>query len=154
MKLNIGCGHKKMGGCINIDISKDVNPDKVVNIEEGLPFKDNYFDEIYSRHVLEHIRPQYWKFVLEEIGRVTKKGGIITLDLPFDNIFMRTNADHYRTFEWGSFDVYRKDYTSKYYMKNFIIERLNKKPSIFKRIPYYIFPFLKSNVRFVLKIVK
>ena len=39
MKLNIGCGLKKKKGYINIDISKDVNPDRVVDVEKG------WFDE-------------------------------------------------------------------------------------------------------------
>jgi len=42
-KLNIGCGYDKKEGFMNIDIAGGVNPDKVVNIEKGLPFKENTF---------------------------------------------------------------------------------------------------------------
>ena len=104
-KLNIGCGNEKMQGFINIDISEKVKPDIVVDIEKGLPFKDNYFEYIYSKNSLEEIRPQQWDFVLREIGRVANNHCILKLDLPFDNLYQRTRINHYRVFSWDSFFV-------------------------------------------------
>ena len=82
MKLNIGCGLKKKEDYINIDISKKVGPDKVVDIEKGLPFDDNTFDVIYSSHCLEHIVPGKISLVLKEIVRVAKDGAKLNLVLP------------------------------------------------------------------------
>lgn len=35
MKLNLGCGRDKIKGYVNCDISKSVNPDKVVDLEKN-----------------------------------------------------------------------------------------------------------------------
>ena len=70
MKLNIGCGKNKLKGFINLDISPNVAPDIVRDIERGLPFGDNTFDEAVSSHTLEHIRDLI--FVMNEIWRVCK----------------------------------------------------------------------------------
>lgn len=152
-KLNIGCGWNKEEGFINIDKAPEVNPDKVVNIEEGLPFENNYFDYIYSEHTLEHIKPQYWKFVLEEISRVAKDGCVLKLKLPFDNIGTRTNIDHYRTFSFGSFDQLLEEGERNYY-SNLKLKHLYKKPNKLIRIFFYLFPFFKHEVNFKFKIIK
>ncbi len=55
MKLHLGCGLVKKKGYINCDISGKVNPDKVIDLEKKLPFKDNSVDEILANHVFEHI---------------------------------------------------------------------------------------------------
>jgi len=34
MKLQFGCGHDKIKGYINCDISPQVNPDKIVDLEK------------------------------------------------------------------------------------------------------------------------
>jgi SAM-dependent methyltransferase len=149
MKLNIGCGYDKLDGYINIDISKDVNPDKVVNIEKGLPFNTNSVDEIYSCHCLEHIRPEKWRYVLKEIARVCKNNTIITLDLPFDNAGTRTHFDHYRTFTYGSFQELRE-----YYLDGVRFETLEHEDNKLLRIFYLLFPFFKSSIRIKLKVIK
>ena len=41
IKLNLGCGNDYRRGWLNCDKSKEVNPDKVVDLEKKLPFKDN-----------------------------------------------------------------------------------------------------------------
>lgn len=156
MKLHIGCGYNKLEGFINIDKAKEVEPDKVVNIEEGLPFPDNSFDYIYSEHCIEHVRPYYWKFVLDEIARVAKEGCILELRLPFDNIQSRTNPDHYRGFSWGSFRQLEIGNAGKrnYYSKLNLI-RLSSEPNKLIKLFYYMFPVLyRGDVYFKFKIVK
>lgn len=152
-KLNIGCGPKKKEGFINIDISKKVNPDMVVNIENGLPFKDNTFNYIYSCNVLEEIRPEYWTFVLSEINRVAIDGCILELSLGFDNMYNRGRINHYRVFSWDSFFICEEEqeynYTSPIILKN-----LGKKPSRFTKLWYTFFPFLKAQIKFKFQIIK
>lgn len=46
----------------------------------AIPFKDNYFDYCYVRHVLEH-QPHY-STLLKEVFRVTKKEVFINLFIP------------------------------------------------------------------------
>ncbi|MCH8945295.1 MAG: hypothetical protein IIA85_00010 [Nanoarchaeota archaeon] len=40
-KLNLGCGFNKIDGYLNCDVSNEVKPDKLVDLNKKLPFKDN-----------------------------------------------------------------------------------------------------------------
>ena len=154
IKINIGCGRHKIKGHINLDIAKEVNPDILVDIEKkGLPFPDNSIDEIYSSHCLEHIRPEYWLFVLQEIARVAKHKCLLILDLPFDNMVQRSHADHYRTFSWDSFHDHEEDSEVLYY-SNLILGNLQKRPNVLYRFFYTLFSFLKVNVHLEFEIIK
>lgn len=152
-KLHIGCGYDKKEGFVNIDISKKVNPDMVVNIERGLPFEDNTFEYIYSKNALEEIKPQNWEFVLKEINRVAKPGCILELVLSFDNLYERIRINHYRTFSWDSFYMCGEDKTHNY-TSPIILRNLKKRPNVFVRFGYSIFPFLKKSVHFKFEIIK
>jgi len=153
MKLNLGSGYKKKEGFINIDKSPEVNPDQVVDIEQGLPFPDNSVDYIYSEHALEHITPSKWRFVLNEIQRVCKPGAILELKLPFDNQGQRCNADHFRTFNWHSFDQYI-DGGGRNYYGDLRLKKLTKDPNKLVKLFFYLFPFLKYEVNLKFEIVK
>jgi len=152
-KLNIGCGRKLMKGYLNIDKSKEVGADLVVDIEKGMPFPDNTFDEIFSSHALEYIRPEKFSFVLKEISRIAKPNCKLHLILPFDNIITRTNIDHHRTFSWWSFLPLEKNSGFNYYSP-LKLERLEPFPNKAIRIFYAIFPFLKKEVELIYKIIK
>ena len=153
MKLNIGCGYEPKEGFINLDKAKQVYPDVVCDIEHGIPYPDNTFDYIYSKHTLEHVRPQQWKFVLEEIYRVAKPNAILELILPFDNIMRRCNYDHYRTFSFGTFRQLYVGNERNYYCK-MRLKPLFKEPVLPLKLLFYLFPLLKSEVHYKFKIVK
>ncbi|MCM8787954.1 MAG: methyltransferase domain-containing protein [Candidatus Omnitrophica bacterium] len=152
-KLNIGCGYEKKEGFVNIDKAREVNPDYIVDIEKGLPFPDNSFDYIFSQHCLEHVRPQYWKFVLDEIARVAKDGCILELYLPFDNIWNRTNSDHYRTFHWTSF-AQNEVGSNRFYYTKLKLKRIEKVPNRIVRAIYVFFPIFFKEVHFKYRIIK
>ena len=77
VKLNIGCGYRKMGdGFINIDNRPDVEPDLVWNVLDGLPYPDSSVDFVLANDFLEHIPIGKTVQVIEEIFRVLKPGGI------------------------------------------------------------------------------
>jgi SAM-dependent methyltransferase len=76
VKLNLGSGHSKGDGYINIDIDKTVNPDLVLDVSKGLPYDDNSVDKVRAFDFLEHIPIGKTIFVVDEIWRVLKPGGI------------------------------------------------------------------------------
>ncbi|MBT3397454.1 methyltransferase domain-containing protein [archaeon] len=84
-----------------------MNPDKVVDLEKKLPFKDNSVDEILANHVLEHIS----NFVplMHEFWRVCKKGAVIKIRTPFYSAWGQFNdPTHVRFFTPFTFNYFRK----------------------------------------------
>ena len=152
-KLHIGCGYFKLEGFINIDKAEEVEPDRVVDMEQGLPFPDNHFSHVFSYHVLEHIKPDKWQFVLEEIYRVCKDSAIIEFGLPTPNPKNFGDIDHYRCFWFGSFCHNEYKVGRNYYMK-FVVKRLNPKPNILWRWICNLVPSVISNVYFKFEVVK
>lgn len=59
------------------------------DIDKGpIPFEDNFFDVIWASDVIEHVFDPI--FLLSEINRMLKKGGIFILSVPNDfNIYSR-----------------------------------------------------------------
>ena len=76
IKLNLGSGYRPSEGFVNIDVNPDCEPDIVCDITYGLPYKDNEVDAIKAVDFLEHIPIGKTIFVIEEIWRVLKPGGI------------------------------------------------------------------------------
>jgi SAM-dependent methyltransferase len=74
--LNVGSGNTKIG-TDRIDNYSYPNVTKVHDIENGLPYKSNTFDVVYSRCVYEHMKDPF-KLLLE-MKRVCKPGGKIVL---------------------------------------------------------------------------
>lgn len=52
---------------------------QVVNATQGLPFEDNTFDFVYQRFMIMGYPAESWAFIVQELVRVTKPGGIIEL---------------------------------------------------------------------------
>jgi SAM-dependent methyltransferase len=85
MKLNIGSGHKRYDGFLNVDDDPLVNPDFIVNLEEAkLPFEDNSVEEIKAHHILEHIGDGFIPLI-QEFYRICKHGAIIDIVAPHHN---------------------------------------------------------------------
>lgn len=80
VKLNLGCGKKKIDGWINCDLSPEIMPDRVVDLEKKLPFEDNYADKVLLDNVFEHITNQVK--LINEIWRVCKHGAIVEIIAP------------------------------------------------------------------------
>jgi len=94
--LDVGCGtaekskyfRKRGNQVIGIDISssqierarKVLDTVLISNIKDGISFKNNKFDIVYSSMVLEHIFN--FKNVLTEIYRVLKPDGRVIIEVP------------------------------------------------------------------------
>ena len=74
--LNLGCGDMNYG-THRVDIHKTKTTTHVFDVEEGIKFPDNFFDEVYEKTLLEHLRNPGYHF--EEIFRVLKPEGKLTL---------------------------------------------------------------------------
>jgi len=108
-KLNLGCGQDYLEDYINCDSSKYIKTDMVFDLEDelGLPFRDNYAEEILIYHTLEHIR----RFIplMKELNRICKKGAIIKIKTPFYSAWGQYNdPTHVRFFTPFTFDYFKK----------------------------------------------
>jgi predicted SAM-dependent methyltransferase len=112
--LNLGCGHKHIKSTelktyVNVDMYEPA--DVVADVREGLPFPDNNFDRVEADNLLEHFDPEEFLFVMNEIYRVTKKGGILWFRVPdalswFDGAY--GDPTHKKFFVPRSFKYFQK----------------------------------------------
>lgn len=99
-----------MPGSIGVDAQKIGN---FVDVAHNLnllpyPFEDNFADEIYLIHVLEHLENPIEK--LEEMHRILKPGGLLYLRVPhFSSMGAFTDPTHLRPFGYFSFDCFLKN---------------------------------------------
>lgn len=106
MKINVGCGLKKLEGYINIDIDPRVSPDLIRDIGRGLPFNNEVIDEIRCFHILEHVKNLI--FVMNEFWRILKVGGKVIIESPHINgVHAWIDPNHCRFFNERSFDFFR-----------------------------------------------
>jgi len=84
IKLNLGCGDRRLKNYINIDIDEKMHIDGYSN-ECGdatclFQYENNSVDEIYASHVLDHLsRNQDLDKALDEWYRVLKLRGILRI---------------------------------------------------------------------------
>ena len=85
MKLNLGCGPKRMPGWVNVDKHASLGPDQVVDLERfPWPWPDSSADEVLLSHVLEHLgqAPEVFIGVMKELWRVCKAGAQARIHVP------------------------------------------------------------------------
>ena len=95
--LDIGCGYGANEFANTIcdvqDLSKFYKDKNFIKLEnKQLPFKDNEFDFVIASHVLEHVED--FKFFINELERVSKKGYIELPTKLEDNLVFENKKDH------------------------------------------------------------
>lgn len=80
VRLNIGCGDKKIPGYIGIDVVD--RGQEIVSDIRHIPLPDNHADEILSVHVIEHFYSWEAPDLLKEWMRVLKPGGLMVIECP------------------------------------------------------------------------
>ncbi|GAG25422.1 unnamed protein product, partial [marine sediment metagenome] len=127
MKLNFGCGRRKTPGYINIDISKEVKPDVVWDIENlSYPEEWRQVDAIRLNNLLEHVNSVILIDILNVLHRRMKIGGEIHITVPvikstdenLDAVFGDPTHINYfteRTFDYFDYKHHRYlDYGKSY----------------------------------------
>lgn len=127
--LDLGCGdgtHARgvydlsVGNVFGIDISdyiisraKDMHPGIKFKRASAykLPYKDNFFDFIYSIDIIEHL--DYPEKMLEEASRVLKDGGVFVIQTP--NYPVKRLYDFYNSISKKGFNRSIKDDPTHFY---------------------------------------
>ena len=105
--LEVGCGRGEFlrgfirqglegYGTDQSDVARNLCPDakiKLANLEDRIPFEDNFFDVIYSKSVIEHFyKPEK---LVEEIYRTLKPSGrVITLTPDWTHVYKSFYEDY------------------------------------------------------------
>jgi len=117
MKLNLGCGNKKINGYIGVDFVKTKSTDIIHNLNYfPYPFEESSIDEMLVDNVLEHLDDLI--LTIEEFHRILKPGGIIKINVPYaksDGAFKDPTHKHF--FTEKTFQYFTENYTYNYYSK-------------------------------------
>jgi SAM-dependent methyltransferase len=85
LKLNLGCGYKKIEGYLNVDKFGDSQPDLVMDLEVlPWPFPDSSVTHVVMSSILEHIgqEPNLFLRIIQELWRVCSPGAEIIITVP------------------------------------------------------------------------
>ena len=143
--LNFGCGTTTIKNAINVDMVKLQNVDKVFDFEKfPYPFKDNYFDEIHTYFVLEHLNKHLE--VMAELHRIIKEGGILYIRVPHGSGCYGQWGEftHKRGYSYRSFDIFTENSDRSYYSNT----RFKIKKRKLKYFLTYPYDFYKYNTWF------
>lgn len=172
--LEIGCGAGHILEKINdgiltgIDISQTQidrakkrlgNKAELIKAKgEDMPFPANFFDRIICTEVFEHVlEPEK---IMQEMKRVLKDDGIISLSIPNENLIIFTKKVLLNTgFRWvlepkkSQWDLASKNNLDEWHIHLYSLNLIKKQISKYfqiiniRRIPFFILPF-----RYVLKL--
>lgn len=85
MKLNLGCGHNRMDGHVNVDASPHCSPDEVFDLETTpWPWPTDSAQEVVFHHSLEHMGadPKVFLAIMQELYRVCAPGAVVRIRVP------------------------------------------------------------------------
>ena len=81
-RLNICCGSLLLEGYDNTD-ARQTDPSVIVfDHVKPWPLKSNSYDEVYARHCIEHFTKDEGQFLVSEMYRVLRPGGIVYITCP------------------------------------------------------------------------
>lgn len=140
--LNVGSGNQSYGSH-RIDMYFSPNVTQVCNLEAPFPFKDEMFDEIYCKCVLEHIK-NLDNFA-SEFFRVLKKGGKIFIRTDYAGYlptYLFKSHEHNRILEVQYYaDAYKHDQGEDAHYHLFVESHLKK---LFKKFKNHKFRYVSG----------
>ncbi len=80
-KLHVGCGPHHLEGWLNADLFPRGSQIRL-DATRRFPLDDNTFDFVYTEHMIEHIPWTAALYMLTEIHRVLKPGGVLRVATP------------------------------------------------------------------------
>jgi len=116
-KLNLGCAKKIMKGYVNVDSVKLPGVDVVQDLNKHpWKFKDNEFDEVYAKFILEHLEDNIKD--MEELWRICKNKALIKIWVPYyTSHYTWDGMGHKRGYTLTAFDCFTNDNEYNHYSK-------------------------------------
>jgi len=80
--INLGSGHWKLKGWVNVDLDAESRPDVCANLAMPLPFADGCADFMHTEDFIDQLDLKHAGQFLRECHRVLKPGGVIRVLTP------------------------------------------------------------------------
>lgn len=80
--INLGSGHWKFDGWVNVDLDLESQPDVCVDLSGGLPFRDSCADFMHTEDFIDQLDQSHAIQFLCECHRILKPGGVIRVLTP------------------------------------------------------------------------
>jgi SAM-dependent methyltransferase len=115
IKLNIGCGRKRLPGFIGVDKFEGPATDVAHDLERfPWPFESGSVDYILMDNVLEHLTDTIG--TMEECHRILRPGGILRVIVPHaSSTFAFADPTHRHYFTEETFWYFSRDFDYNYY---------------------------------------
>jgi hypothetical protein len=111
-RLNLGCGLNKFEDYLNVDCSEIVKPDQVVDLNvHPWPWKDNEFQHIIAKDILEHLGNNSEDFIntIKEMYRISENGAVWEVQVPHWRCDISLDdPTHKRLITYGTFQLFNK----------------------------------------------
>ena len=82
VKINLGSGHWKLPGWVNVDIDFESRPEVLADLSAPLPFRASVADFMHTEDFLDQLDLQGARRFLRECHRILKPGGVIRILTP------------------------------------------------------------------------
>lgn len=80
--INLGSGHWKLPGWINVDLDAGSRPDVCADLSRPLPFRDACADYLHTEDFIDQLSLEKARTFLQECRRILKPGGVIRVLTP------------------------------------------------------------------------
>jgi len=169
LRLNLGCGGKRIEGFVGVDRHPAPAVDVVADVGAALPFADGAADEIMLDNVIEHVAdiPR----LMHEMHRVCRDGARIVIRTPhFTSLSSWRDPTHLHHLSYFSMDHFTREQVAHYTSAGRAFEIVSRRLSfgglmgnigrlIFSISPAayernWCFVFRASTLEFVLRVVR
>ena len=82
IKINLGSGHWKLEGWVNVDIDLESQPDVCSNLSGGLPFTDGVAALMHCEDFIDQLTLEHAAEFLRECHRILVPGGVLRVLTP------------------------------------------------------------------------
>jgi predicted SAM-dependent methyltransferase len=82
VKINLGSGHWKLDGWVNVDIDFESRPDVLANLATGLPFSSGVARLMHTEDFIDQLELDKAAEFLKECHRILAPGGVIRVLTP------------------------------------------------------------------------
>lgn len=85
MKFNMGCGHNKIAGWVNVDAQAASQPDQLWDLEQTpWPWPDDCAEVVAFLHSLEHMGgdPKVFLEIMKELYRICAPNAVVDIRVP------------------------------------------------------------------------